>query len=432
MHVQLLGINHRTAPLELREALAMDGAAVSETLREIQGDDAVAEAAILATCNRTELYVRAQNPEAAEAAMRQFFGRRAGDHGVVVNGHSYLMTDQDAVRHLLRVSSGLDSMILGEHQILGQVRDAHQVARQAGTLGPLIDRLWSTAVHTGKRARAETNIGTGAVSVASAAVSLAERVFGDLHDRSVLVIGAGDTGQLVARQFADRRPSRLLVANRNFERADAVASAVGGEARSIDAIPSALAAVDVVVSATSAPGLVVTRAMVRGAMAARPNRPLVLVDIAVPRDIDPASGALDNVFLYPIDALQTLVDRSLERRLREVPRVEAIIEEECQKLMTWTRGLLASPVVRELTEHFERVRAEEVQRSLRHFHPEEALHLERLTKHLVNRLLRAPITRLRSGELPAAVGSTQFDLVRGLFALDDDDSNDEEARGGPH
>ncbi len=432
MHVQLLGINHRTAPLELREALAMDAARVTETLREIQGDDAIAEAAILSTCNRTELYVRAQDPEAAESAMRQYFERRAGEQGIAVNGHSYLETDQQAVRHLLRVSSGLDSMILGEHQILGQVREAHQAARQAGTLGPLIDRLWSTAVHTGKRARAETNIGTGAVSVGSAAVSLAERVFGDLHDRTVLVIGAGDTGQLVARQFADRRPSRLLVANRTLERAVSVASAVGGEARSLDLIPAVLPAVDVVISATGAPGVVVTREMVRAAMLTRPNHPLVLVDIAVPRDIDPAAGSLDNVFLYPIDALKTLVDRSLERRLREVPRVEAIVEEECQKLMTWTRGLLATPVVRELTEHFERVRAEEVQRSLKHFHPEELLHLERLTKHLVNRLLRAPITRLRSGELPPPDGSTQIDLVRGLFALDDENSKDEEAGGGTH
>ncbi len=428
MHVQLLGINHHTAPLELREALAFDGAGAKAALREIRHDAAISEAAILATCNRTELYVRTPDPVAAEAALRRFFAGRAAQAEVAPQ-HTYLRTDYEAARHLMRVASGLDSMILGEHQILGQVREAQGVAREAETLGPLMDRLWSTAIHAGKRARAETDIGTGAVSVASAAVSLAERVFGDLHDRSVLVIGAGETGRLAARQFADRRPSRLLVANRTGERAVAVAAAVGGEGLGLEGIAAVLPGIDVVVSATTAPGFVITHELVRTAVHARPQRPLVLVDIAVPRDIDPASGSLDNVFLYPIDALQTLVDRSLARRLREVPRVEAIVEDECQKLMAWARGLRASPLVKELTEHFERVRAEEVRRSLRHFHPEEEPHIERLTKTLINRLLRAPITRLRHGDLAAAPDSKHLDVVRDLFALDANSTKTEADHG---
>ena len=431
MQVQLLGINHHTAPIELREALAMDGATVQAVLREIRSDAAVSEAAILATCNRTEFYMCTADPRAAEAAMRQTFARQAGDRRSLVDAHAYLRSGDEACRHLLRVSAGLDSMILGEHQILGQVREAQNRARDAETLGPLMHRLWSAAIHTGKRARAETDIGMGAVSVASATVSLAERALGDLRDRSVLLIGAGDTCRLAARHFADRRPGRLLVANRTLARATAVAEAFGGDVVPLSDIPTLLASVDVVVSATRAPGFVVTCDMVRNAVTVRGSRPLVLVDVAVPRDIEPSAASLENVFLYPIDAVRTLVDRSLAHRLREVPRVEAIVEEECGKLMTWTRGLGATTVVRELVERFERVRAEEVRRNLKHFHPEEKAYIDRMTKTLINRLLRPPITQLTSGTLTPSVESARLELLRELFALEPAPSAIEVDGGAP-
>ena len=418
MQVQLLGINHHTAPLELREAMAMDGAGVLETLREIRGDAAIAEAVLLATCNRTELYVATPDAGAAEMAMRLFFCRQAGACGALVVTHAYWRTGDEAYRHLLRVASGLDSMILGEHQILGQVRDAQSRAQESETLGPLTHRLWSTALHAGKRARAETDIGMGAVSVALATVSLAERVLGDLRDRRVLLIGAGDTCRLAARHFADRRPSRLWVANRTTERAAAVAEAFGAEAIGLEAIDTALALADVVVSATRAPGFVVTADMVRRAMSRRPDQPMVLVDVAVPRDIEPVVATVGHVSLFPIDAVQTLVDRSLAHRLREVPRVEAIVEEECEKLVKWTRGQGATSVVRELAERFEQVRAEEVRRNLKHFHPEEEAYIDRMTKTLITRLLRPPITTLTSGALSPSVESARLELLRELFALD--------------
>ncbi len=417
MHVLLLGINHHSAPLELREALAMDGTAVLARLREICADPVIAEAAILATCNRTELYVGTPDPPAAETAMRRLFRDHAGDRACLVDGHAYVKAGEDACRHLLRAAAGLDSMILGEHQILGQVRDAQTRAQEAESMGGLMHRLWSSALHTGKRARAETDIGMGAVSVALATVSLAERALGDLRDRAVLLVGAGDTCRLAARHLADRRPSRLWVANRTLERGAAVAEAFGGEAVPFDALASMLPSVDVVVSATRAPGHVVTRDMVQRAMAARPDRPLVLVDIAVPRDIDPAVAAIDHVSLFPIDAVHTLVDRSLAHRLREVPRVEAIVDDECRKLMTWTRGHGASSVVRELVRHFEQVRADEVRRNLKHFHPEDVAYVERMTRTLINRLLRSPITRLTSGEAAPALDSARQNLLRDLFAL---------------
>jgi glutamyl-tRNA reductase len=431
MYVQLLGINHHTTPLELREALAMDGTAVLARLREICSNADIGEAAILATCNRTELYVGTPDPTAAEIAMRRLFSCHAGDRKSLVDAHAYSRTGEEAYRHLLRVASGLDSMILGEHQILGQVRDAQSRAQEAETMGPLMHRLWSAALHTGKRARAETDIGMGAVSVALATVSLAERALGDLRDRSVLLVGAGDTCRLAARHFADRRPSRLWVANRTLERAAAVAEAFGGEAVPFGAIGSTLPSADVVVSATRAPGFVVTCDMVRRAMVTRPDRRLVLIDIAVPRDIDPASAAIDNVSLFPIDAVHTLVDRSLAHRLREVPRVEAIVEDECRKLMAWTRGHGASSVVRELVERFERVRAEEVRRNLKHFHPEEEAYIDQMTKTLINRLLRPPITSLTSGDRSPSVESARQELLRELFALDQTTHKNEVSGGAP-
>lgn len=419
MHVQLLGINHHTAPLDLREALALDAAGVSAALRDLRQHPAVAEAVLLATCNRTELYTASQDPDGAAQAARALFARLAGGQAARLEGHLYAVEGDEAARHLLRVAAGLDSMILGEHQILGQVRDAQGRAHEAETLGPYTHRLWATALHAGKRARAETDIGMGAVSVAQAAISLAERALGDLRGKRVLLIGAGDTCRLAARHAADRRPAQLWIANRTAARAAAVAEAFGGIPVLMDDLAAVLPLADAVVSATRAPGFVITADMVRQAADARGGLPQVLVDVAVPRDIDPGAGAIDHVSLFPIDAVRTLVDRSLAHRLREVPRVEAIVDDECRKLMAWTRGHGASSVVRELVRHFEQVRAEEVRRNLKHFHPEEVAYLDRMTRTLINRLLRSPIIRLTSGDGAPAVESAQQHLLRELFALDE-------------
>ena len=417
MDVRLLGINHHTAPLELRERLALDGAGVAAVLREIRSDGAAAEAVLLATCNRTELYVAAADPVAAEGGMRRVFERLAGNRGALVTVHAYAETGERSARHLLRVAAGLDSMILGEHQILGQVREAQSRAQEAETLGPLTHRLWSAALHAGKRARAETDIGMGAVSVAQAAVCLAERAVGELRGRRVLVIGAGDTCRLAARHVADRRPSRLWVANRTVARAAAIAEAFGGDPIALDRLDEVLPSADAVITATRAPGFVLTSGQVRRAMEGRPGRPLALVDVAMPRDIDPACAEVMGASLFSIDAVRTLVDRSLAHRVREIPKVEAIVDEEGARFAAWTRAQGAAAVVRELVERFEQVREEEVRRNLKHFHPEEEASLDRLTRAMITRLLRPPITQLTSGTLPPAVESVRLDLLRELFAL---------------
>ncbi len=391
---------------------------MSAALRDLRQHPAVAEAALLATCNRTELYTATQEPDGAAAAVRALFARLAGGQAARLEGHLYAVEGDEAARHLLRVAAGLDSMILGEHQILGQVREAQGRAHEAETLGPYTHRLWATALHAGKRARAETDIGMGAVSVAQAAISLAERALGDLRGKRVLLIGAGDTCRLAARHAADRRPAQLWIANRTAARAAAVAEAFGGIPVTMDDLAAVLPLADAVVSATRAPGFVITADMARQAAAERGGSPQVLVDVAVPRDVDPGAGQVAGVTLFPIDAVRTLVDRSLAHRLREIPHVEAIVDEECARFSAWMRGQGAVAVVRELVERFEQVRVEEVRRNLKHFHAEEEAHIEQLTKTLITRLLRPPITQLTSGSLPPAAAGERLDLLRELFGLE--------------
>lgn len=412
VELTLLGVTHRTEGVERREGLAFGPDDVRRAL-EGRGPD-LPEALILSTCNRVELYAFGREPARTEQRLRELVrearGLDVGDRPLVAHGG-------EATRHLLRVSAGLDSMVLGEVQIQGQVKAAWELARAAGACGPGLDRLLAAAVHAGKRARAETAIGTGAVSVASAAVTLATRIFGQLEGRTVLVIGAGETGRLAAQHLAERRPRELRIANRSPERAARLAEQVCGKPIEWTELEKALAETDVAVSATAAPEPVLTAQMVTAAMAGRRDRPLVLIDVAVPRDVDPRAAEGENVFLYPIDALQGVVDRSLARRREEVPKVETIIEEEAERYHEWLRGRDATPVVRELREHFEKVRAAELERSLKHFPEGERQRVERLTRALVNKLLHLPTTRLKDVDPDTGDGVDRLRVTRELFAL---------------
>jgi glutamyl-tRNA reductase len=424
----MLGVNHRTAPVERRELIALSLEEARGALRDLAADSGLSECALLSTCNRTEVYAFAASPEAAERSIRAGFVKLRGADLLEPGPHRYRMLGPDAASHVMRVAGGVDSMVLGEMQILGQVKDAHALAREESALGVRMDKLLATAVRAGKRARAETAIGAGAVSVASAAVSLAAKVFDELAGRSVVVVGAGETGRLAGQHFAERSPGRLRIANRTLEKATALAAELDGEGIPLSELGRALADADVAVCATGSPAPVVTAEMVTTAMRRRPNRPLVLIDIAVPRDVDP-SAERDNVFLYSIDALQTIVDQSLARRRREVPRVEEIVREECERYFAWLRGLDATPVLKELREHFERVREAEVRKSMRHFSKDEQDRVERLTRSLVNKLLHLPTTRLKMIEPGSPMGLTRLDAVRELFGLDEELEKYEVDRG---
>jgi glutamyl-tRNA reductase len=420
-------VNHRTADMNRRDALAFDEAATLDTLRTLMAEGRLSEALLLSTCNRTEVYAVAADPAAAEAAVRQEVRRSRGDDSLGPGDHRYELRGREAARHLLRVAAGLDSMVLGEKQVLGQVKAAVALARKAGATGPLLARLAETALHAGKRVRTETAIDVGAMSVASAAVKVATRVVGDLAGRRVLVVGAGETGRLAARHFKKEGTASLIVANRTLAAAQAVAAEVGGEAVPLEEVAGTLARVDVVVSATSAPGFVIAAEAVAAAMRARGSRPLVVVDLAVPRDVEPVAGELKHVFLYTVDALRTMVDEGLDSRRREVPKAEAIVEEECGRVWAWCCGRGTTPVVRELREHFERVRAEEVGKSLRHFSSDDQAQVEQLTRALVNKLLHLPTLRLKEIDLASEEGRARLSAARRLFALGDEGQEERDA-----
>jgi glutamyl-tRNA reductase len=414
----VVGLNHRTASVEVRERIALDPDQVREALRVAKGEKILGEALILSTCNRTEVYSLAPDAEKAEAYVRDLISRFKGSELLGPDTFGYIYRDRETVRHLFKVASGLDSMMLGEMQILGQVKDAYAMASEGASAGVFMNRLLSTALRVGKRARAETEIGAGAVSIASAAVTLTTKIFSDLSSKHVLLVGAGDTGRLAAKHFAEERPAGMMIANRTIERAQAVAQEMGGEALSIEALGEALRWADVVVCATRAPGVMIDAAMVRRAMHNRGERSLVLVDIAVPRDVDPACAHLDNVFVYSIDALKTIVDQNLSRRRREVPKVEAIVEEEIEGFFEWVRSLEVAPIVRGLTQHFEAIRAEEVRRQIHRLPGADRNQIEALTKAIINKILHNPITRIKAFDRESEDGLIRLDTVRELFGLE--------------
>ncbi|MFB3853872.1 MAG: glutamyl-tRNA reductase [Vicinamibacterales bacterium] len=417
MELVLVGVNHRTAGVDTRARFAIGPEEVGARLVGLLDDRLASEALCLSTCNRFEIYAAIEEEAGDHAGRARTILAAVTGQGADSGAPLYVVQGCEVGRHAMRVASGLDSLVLGERQILSQVKEAVALARKAGTIGPVLDRLFNFALHTAKRVQAETELATGAVSVASAAVVLAEKVLGSLTGRGALVIGTGDTGSLVARHVAKRKPSRIFLANRTTGRAAPLAEELGATVISLDDMGRVLPDVDVVVCAARSPFPLLTRATVRAAHAGRRGRPLVLVDISVPRNIDPAAADGDDVFLYSIDALTAVIDGSIAKRRREAARAEAIVGQEVEKFARWMRALSAAPLVRQLHDHFERVRSDEVERSLRHFGPAEREHVERLTRALVNRLLRAPTVRLRADDVLNGTGSTWAQAVRELFAL---------------
>jgi glutamyl-tRNA reductase len=426
--LHLIGASHRTAGIDLRHDLALGADDVRAALRAARGHETLRESLVLSTCNRTEFYVVAPDGAAAEAAVRALVVRAKGTDLLAPGRERYTLADGDAARHLLRVASGLESMVLGEAEILGQVKDALAEAVAESAVGTVLDRLLTTALRAGKRARTETEIGAGTVSVASAAVALASKVFSDLQERHVLVVGAGETARLAGQHFALRRPAALRVANRTPERAALLAHALGGEAVPIDTLSSAVAAADVVVFATSAGRPLLRSETVREAVRARRGRPLLLLDLGVPRNVEAEVAALDGVFLHTVDAVRGHVDENLGRRRRAVPRVEAIVEEELSTFLDWVRSLEVTPTLRALRERFEEVRAAEVGRHLGRFSKEDAERVESLTRSLVNKLLHTPMTRLKALANGNGEDLRRLDAVRELFDLEA--KNEHEEAGG--
>ncbi|MBM3146243.1 MAG: glutamyl-tRNA reductase [Chloroflexi bacterium] len=422
MHILCLGLNHQTAPLDLRERLVFCEDTLRAALSRLgcgESIGATAEMVILSTCNRVEIYAASSRLSFSEleAFLSEARGIPAGD----LHAHLYRHADSQAIRHLLNVAAGLDSLVMGEPQILGQVTRALELARGAGASGPLLNRLFQRAIHAGKRARAETSISRNPASVASLAASLAERSVRNLGQVQVVILGAGEMAELAVESLRKRGASKVLVLNRTLDRAEVLARRWQAEASTFERLDEAVAAADVLISSTGAPHTIILPGMVERIMAGRISRPLVMIDIAVPRDIDPACGRIPGVRVYDMDSLHAKLEQSLAERRSQVPQVEAILAEEGAAFMAYFHSLDMLPLIAEVRQQAETIRRMELDKTLRRLpglSEAERDHIEALTQALVKKLLHNPTTRLRA-EAATPLAPEYAVLARALFALAD-------------
>jgi glutamyl-tRNA reductase len=422
MHLLLVGISHRTAPVELRERVDFHTRGVGEALRALATRGSTREAVVLSTCNRAEIYAACEDVAAGRADLARFVAEfHALDHADVTP-HVYDVSDLDVARHLFRVAAGLDSLVVGEPQILGQVKEAHTIATDARVVGPVLNRLFHASFGVGKRVRTETGLASGAVSISFAAVALAKKIFGDLKGRAVVVIGAGEMGKLTALHMKSQGVQHVTIISRTMAHAARTADAIGGaSAAPWDDLDNAMAASDIVISATGAVAPILTKAHVEAVMRPRRNRPLFIIDIAMPRDVEPAAGEIEQVFLYNIDDLQATVRENLARRSSEVARAEAIIGEEVTRFGTWFRSRGAIPTVVALRQRFEQIRRAELERlefKMSALPPEARARVDEITHLIVEKLLLTPTEQLKALGDADTVGAYSEALTR-LFALAD-------------
>jgi glutamyl-tRNA reductase len=427
MHLLLVGISHRTAPIELRERVDFHARGLEHALRTLAARSRQGgELAVLSTCNRAELYVACDDVETARAELVSFVESFHGVDAASLEPHVYHVVDIEAARHLFRVAAGLDSLVVGEPQILGQVKEAHGAARDAATAGPLLNRLFHSSFAVGKRVRSETGLGAGAVSVSFAAVALAKKIFGNLDGRAVVVIGAGEMGKLTAQHMKSQGVRNVTIVSRTMANAARTADAIGGAtAAPWDDMDAALVASDIVITATGAASPVLTKARIEAAMRQRRSRPLFIIDIAVPRDVEAAAGEIEQVFLYNIDDLQAAVRENMARRTSEVTRAEAIVDEELDKFGSWMRARGVIPTVVALRQSFEAIRRAELDRldfklsALPQEARDEArARVDEITHLIVEKLLLTPTEQLKSlGDQETA--AIYAEAIARLFGLAD-------------
>jgi glutamyl-tRNA reductase len=420
MRLHLVGINHRTAPVELRERLDFQTRGLQPALKALAAGDRASEAVVVSTCNRAEIYAAAANRSDVGASLVGFIAEYHGlDHSTLLP-HVYELVDLEAARHLFRVAAGLDSLVVGEPQILGQVKEALTAATASETTGPLLNRLFRSSFAVGKRVRSETGLGSGAVSIGFAAVALARKIFGDLKGMNVLVVGAGEMGKLTAVHMKAQGVHRVTIMSRTMANAARTAEAIGGaSAAPWEEIDDTLGAADIVIAATGAPAPILTKARIETVMRPRRNRPLFIIDIALPRDVEPAAGEIEQVFLYNIDDLQATVTENLARRASEIGRAEAIVSEELDKFATWFRSRGAIPTVVALRQRFETIRRTELERlafKLSSLPPDARARVDEVTRLIVEKLLLSPTEQLKTlGDVDLANSYTEA-LTR-LFEL---------------
>lgn len=420
MNLLAVGISHHTAPVEVREKMWLSGEEMRRALGLLK-DRFFLECTLVSTCNRTELYGLATSGAPVDAtALAQFLIDFKKASGWVHPDHFRTLAAGHAVHHLFKVASGSDSLVIGDIQILGQVKDAFQLSREQQVLGPVMTRLMEAALHAGKRVRSETSISEGAISVSYAAVELASKIFADLSRKSALLIGAGETGELTMKHLLGKGIEHVRIVNRTREKAEALVAALGGTVVDYASLMDVLPAVDIVIASVAAPAYVITPADIQRVMRQRSHNPLILIDIGVPRNVDPASRKIDNVFLYDIDALNSMVDSNLDRRKTELPKVDAILREEVTAFFRWYDALQVGPTIQGLRDSFEAVRQQEVEKNIHRFRTEDRDLLELVTRRIVNKLLHQPMTALKEGAEGGngeAETIRRIQMVRELFGI---------------
>jgi len=419
MNLIVIGVNHQTAPVEVREQFTISEARLPEALKTLAAQPGIEEAMIVSTCNRVELIARTKDADAnLDGCLKKMYGVDAQSY----RKYLYEYRERDAIRHVFRVASSLDSMVVGEPQILGQVKEAYATARAVGALNSQLDALYSRAFAVAKRVRTETAIATSAVSIASVAVELAQKIFGNLEGKSVYLVGAGKMCELAARHLLAHGATKLYVGNRTYERAAALAKKFNGEPISFDHLYETVDRADIVISSTGAPHTIFRKEHGELFLSRRKNRPMFFIDIAVPRDVDPEMNKLDGIFVYDIDDLQQVVASHISDRRAEADRAEAIVQLEVDRFQARLQTLDVVPTIVSLQEHLETVRQAEIDRvrgRLGMLTPEQEMAIEALSRGIINKIMHTPITTLKSAARESSESTTIVDLVRKLFNLRD-------------
>jgi glutamyl-tRNA reductase len=421
MGIIVVGLSHKTAPIEVREKLNFPESTLPEALRKLMGYEGVRESMIVSTCNRVEIYASAPDSAKGIDGIKRFISEYHGLSRDVLEQSLYVYPDSQGVQHTFRVASSLDSMVLGEAQILGQLKDAFDMALKTKTTSTILNKLIKKAISVAKRVRTETRLAEGAVSISSAAVELAKKIFGDLEGKHVMLLGAGEMAELAAQHLLGNGVKNIMVANRTFERAEELATEFKGDAIRFDHFPDALVMVDILICATGAPHYVVTRDMITRALKERRNKPIFMIDISNPRNIDPEVDKVDNVYLYDIDDLQSKVDVNTEGRAREAEKAEEIVAQEVETYLQWERGLDAVPTIVDLREKVEDVRRRELEKTLGGLNDITDDHrraIEAMSQAIVNKLLHAPLVVLKQAASSKDEGDATIAVARRLFNLD--------------
>ncbi len=420
MNIIVVGLSHKTAPVEIRERVAFPPTAMEKPLHEMLALPAVTEGVIVSTCNRVELYACSRDSDACIGQLKRFL---AGFHNIPLEqleSHLYDYQGEEAIRHVFRVSSSLDSMVIGEPQILGQIKTSYGYATEFKTVGLILNRFLHKAFSVAKRVRTETDIASNAVSVSFAAVELARKIFGSLEDKKVLLIGAGEMCELAARHFLNNGAASVMVTNRTYERALKLAEEFQGQAIPFDEFPQRLHQVDIVLTSTGAPNFILGHEKMEEVIRQRKNKPMFLIDIAVPRDIDPKVNKIANIYLYDVDDLQGVVQANLKERHKEAKKAEAIIDQEIGQFFLWLGSLDVVPTIVSLRKKLEEIRQGELQKTfanLKDLDKKERQAIEALTSAIINKVLHQPTTILKQAQNDAS-GSDYVDAVRTLFALE--------------